>query len=166
MKRFVLCVTLLFFGIIKHKAQDLSHLPVGPSLISASSVHNPGAAEEITETLLIKLLTFEGRLDNNKIRLQWTIDENQAADRFEVEKSIDGRNFAIAALVFTSEKAGNENYAFFETMTDTDKIFYRLKMIDKAQKVEYSKMLVIPAGNNPLTINQGSNYYAFGVIKR
>jgi len=44
--------------------------------------------------------------------------------------------------VFASEKTDVENYMFYETVNSTDKVMYRLIMIDKQQDASYSKILV------------------------
>ncbi len=93
--------------------------------------------------LPVELISFKGNLSNNRVFLQWVIDKNETADRFDVERSVDGVNFTIAALVFTSEKDGNENYMFYENLNNTGKVYYRLKMYDKSQAINYSKILVI-----------------------
>jgi hypothetical protein len=89
----------------------------------------------------IKIISFQGNINNDKISLQWTIDENETADRFELEKSSDGENFSIAALVFTSEKAGEENYMFYERPKKINTVYYRLKIYTKSQDINYSKVL-------------------------
>ena len=92
----------------------------------------------------VKVISFEGNINNDKVTLQWTIDENESTDRFELEKGIDGVNFNLAALVFTSEKTGNENYMFYERFKKTNPVYYRLKIFTKAQDINYSKILRIP----------------------
>lgn len=88
-----------------------------------------------------KIINFQGNIDNGKITLQWTINENETTDRFDVEKSTDGVNFTIAALVFTSEKIGNENYIFYERFKKDTPVYYRLKLYGKSQDTGYSKAL-------------------------
>jgi hypothetical protein len=92
-------------------------------------------------TLPVKLVSFNGNLNNKKVTLQWVVAENEIADKFEIEKSLDGTNFSTAAVVFGSDKTGTENYQFAETM-NSDKVFYRLRMTDKSQIVNYSKTLM------------------------
>ena len=96
-----------------------------------------------------RLIIFQGNLNNNnKVLLQWTVAENERDDRFEVERSTDGKNFRLAALVFTSEKTGNENYLFYENLNTTGKIYYRLKMYEKSGTIVYSKMLTFQTKAN------------------
>ena len=88
-----------------------------------------------------KIIRFEGNIGNGKITLQWGINENETTDRFDVEKSTDGVKFTMAALVFTSEKTGNENYMFYERRKKDASVYYRLKLYGKSQDTSYSKVL-------------------------
>jgi hypothetical protein len=102
-----------------------------------------------TDSILpVEFISFKGNLNNNKVFLQWVIDKNETADRFDVERSVDGINFTMAALVFTSEKTGSESYVFYEYLNNTNKIYYRLKMYDKSKAINYSKILVFQNTSN------------------
>ena len=90
--------------------------------------------------LPVRLTSFQGNLNNNKVNLEWAVAENEIAEKFELEKSIDGVDFHTAAMVFTSEKTGTEKYQYAETM-NTEKIYYRLRMTDKSGRVTYSMIL-------------------------
>ena len=90
----------------------------------------------------IRLHSFSATQKNDKVYLQWVIADNGAVERFEVERSIDGRKFTTGALVFGSEETGNEIYKFFE-VTPRGRVMYRLKMFNKDLKTEYSNVLLL-----------------------
>ena len=93
--------------------------------------------------LPVHLMTFQGNMNkNNKVTLNWTVADNETVNSFEVERSVNGRDFTTVGIVFSSEKMGMENYMFSETFTGSDKVMYRLKMIDKGHDIDYSKILV------------------------
>ena len=102
-----------------------------PSLVSLS-----------TPQPSVKLINFKGSINKNKIWLQWMVEENEDADQFIVEKSIDGKNFAMAALVFGTDKSETENYQFYEK-ANNKKVSYRIKLITKKQEAEYSSVIEI-----------------------
>ena len=85
--------------------------------------------------LPVKFLTFQGNHNNNRTKLQWTVANNEGIDRFEVERSTNGKDFTLAAIVFASETAGNEVYDFFENTTNTGKLFYRIKVVETSKKI-------------------------------
>jgi len=94
-------------------------------------------------TLPIHLMNFQGNMNkNNKVTLNWTVADNEIANNFEIERSFNGRDFTTVGVVFASEKMGTENYMFYETTSGTDKVMYRLKMIDKNHEVNYSRILI------------------------
>jgi hypothetical protein len=95
-----------------------------------------------TSSLLpVKLNNFQGSKNKTNVQLQWTVGMNEIANTFEVERSNDGKNFATAALMFGTEKSGNETYSYNEVNEDA-KVYYRLKMVDKSDVQTYSKILV------------------------
>jgi len=93
--------------------------------------------------LPVHLMSFQGNMNkNNKVTLNWTVADNETANSFEVERSTNGRDFTTVGVVFATEKIGMQNYMFYETYTGSDKVMYRLKMIDKNREIDYSKILV------------------------
>lgn len=101
-----------------------------------------------TGVLSVKMLSFQGSMENNRILLEWDVLQNEAADRYVVEKSINGRDFSPINVIDASNKIGSEKYAVVDYILETDKVFYRLKVYDKAQQSEYSKTLVFQVNEN------------------
>ena len=95
-----------------------------------------------TATVSAKVISFHGSISNEKAILQWTVSANENAAQFEVEKSSDGKNFTMAALVFGTDKANTDNYQFYEKK-GAKEITYRIKIINKNQSVEYSSLVDI-----------------------
>lgn len=100
------------------------------------------ATYNISKPQPVKIVSFQGNRNNNKVSMQWVITENETAEQFEVEKSVDGKNFSIVALVFGTDRAQTETYMFYEK-SSSKKVSYRIKCIDKNQAVTYSDILVI-----------------------
>ena len=94
-------------------------------------------------TLPVNLVRFQGNMNkNNKVTLNWIVADNETANSFEIERSFNGLDFTTVGVVFASEKRGTENYMFYETVNNNDKVMYRLKMIDKGHDVDYSRILI------------------------
>jgi hypothetical protein len=98
-------------------------------------------------TLPVKLVSFSGNLKDNKVALAWRVDMNETADRFEVERSVDGGKFTYAGSVMGTYNSGTATYNFADPVSANGKLAYRLKMIDNNQKVEYSKIISFYSGN-------------------
>ena len=82
-------------------------------------------------------------------RINWTIANNRAAKSFEVEKSTDGKNFKLIAVLIATEKYGTESYTYGDTATGADKIMYRLRILNKSQHDFYSRIILVRAKVTP-----------------
>jgi hypothetical protein len=69
------------------------------------------------------------------------LQQNEDADHFELERSTDGKDFMTAAVVMPSFKSGSESYSINEIMK-SEKVYYRLKVLDKNTTISFSKTLV------------------------
>jgi hypothetical protein len=88
-----------------------------------------------------KIISFSSLINKKKVLLSWTVDENQETDRFEVERSFNGKAFVFAAMVFGTDKAGIDYYQFFEKMKKS-KTYYRVKTVARDGSVTYSKIIL------------------------
>jgi hypothetical protein len=68
------------------------------------------------------------------------INHNELVSQIEVESSRDGKNYSMAALVFSTEKKDNDVYYFYEK-AKTGKLFYRLKILHKDQTIRFSAIV-------------------------
>lgn len=104
----------------------------GQSSLSTAAILNSSA----------KLISFTGICKNDKVFLEWTVEENEAACQFEVERSTDGKKYSLTALVFGTDKSEAGKYQFYEKK-GRQKTMYRLKLIHKNKKAEYSPVVEI-----------------------
>ena len=106
-------------------------------------------------TLPVHLVSFQGNINKqNKVTLNWKVADNETVGYFEIERSLNGSDFVPVATVFATEKNGTEEYTYAETVSSNEKVMYRLKMYDKQQDIDYSKILVFQKSgvNNNNTI--------------
>ena len=101
-------------------------------------------------TLPLDLLSFTGQLQNNNtVLLNWKTENEINTSHFVIERSIDGSRFVALGNVTANGRnnvPGSINYAF----TDNDainqssqKLYYRLKMVDIDGTYEYSNIVAI-----------------------
>lgn len=96
----------------------------------------------ILGSLPVKLLSFDGKLQNGDAHLQWSIDSDKDLLSFEVQHSTNGVQFAkVGAL-----KPAGKNYSFVHSKLPAGKHFYRLLVKEKAGAF-YSKTIVLMVGN-------------------
>ena len=107
-----------------------------------------------------QLISFRGSLNDRKVLLQWVVKENETTNQFEVQKSTDGKNFVMAALVFSTDIKETGNYQFYED-AGNKKIFYRIKLITRDQKTEYSSIIEIDPAKPEQSENPKTNTHVY-----
>ena len=108
----------------------------------------PGGCPAVNIPLPLKLTSFSGNTINNKVRLQWAVDENATGHHFEIEKSINGSSFQKEDIVFATEKQGRETYTYDGPSKLESNISYRMKLVNKDGSSSYSKVLAFSMQND------------------
>ncbi|RYY56694.1 MAG: hypothetical protein EOO09_05530 [Chitinophagaceae bacterium] len=73
---------------------------------------------------------FEYTLKSDRIYFHWTVTDNQAADKFELQSSTDGTSFSSVALVFGTDISESNQYKFFVKKSQHTQVF-RIRIIQK-----------------------------------
>lgn len=110
---------------------------------------NTNCPELIFGALATRLTAFSVNNQNGKTHLLWTITNNELAKEFLVEESADGIHFNLINKISSSVKPGPETYQF-TTIQTTVKAYYRIQLIDRQDKVQYSRVLSFSKGQNLL----------------
>jgi hypothetical protein len=101
----------------------------------------PVASLSQSESTIVSAISqFTCNIVDNRIVLTWENAENEQTDRFELERSKDGKRFSTAALVFGTDTPGIAGYKFHEKVF-SGKVYYRIKIIRKDKSIEYSTVL-------------------------
>ncbi|UAY52470.1 T9SS type A sorting domain-containing protein [Ferruginibacter albus] len=102
------------------------------------------AIYENTEiTVPLTLLNFTGNIYNAAADLQWATASEVNASSTSIERSYDGVNFAFINSVAAKNSVIYNSYTYQdETLQfNADKVYYRLKFIDKDGSSRYSKVV-------------------------
>lgn len=92
--------------------------------------------------LPVTLVSFSGRLQNNKAFLSWTAENEINFSRYEIERSNDGTNFSSIGSVAARQSVQIVSYLFTDDqLTAGSIIYYRLKMIDLDGQYRYSNII-------------------------
>ena len=134
MTKFTAFIILIALRIAYHP------LPV-PSAIAPFASPTPYSSSTLPPSPA-KIINVEGNIRKHKVILNWVVSENETARQFEVEKSTDGKNFFLTALVFGTDQPATGNYQYFEK-AGIQKTIYRIKLINKNQQTEYSSLVII-----------------------
>ena len=86
---------------------------------------------------------FSGAQVNSCNRLDWTISNNKAANSFEIERSTDGKDFKVVAVLLASEKYNIESYTYTDSVRGADKVMYRLRILNTRQHDFYSRIIIV-----------------------
>lgn len=97
--------------------------------------------------LPVKLTSFQGKMMDGRVSLRWDLTENKNAQRFEIERSLNGKDFSLVGIVLASENGGRESYSFVNDINSNLKVMYRLKIIDNNNIADYSRILLFQQDN-------------------
>lgn len=105
---------------------------------SDSTRYRMGLCRYNFNILPVHLLTFTAKLQQDKVNLNWKVENEVSFDRYEVERSTNGKEFSKIGTV----KAVNaKEYSLIDPLNEkqeTRNLYYRLKMMDKDGKFTYS----------------------------
>lgn len=132
---------------------------MGPSTtftyILADNGFDPAVSNVATVTLNftspiilpVELISFTARLaGDRKVELNWSTATEINASHFVVERSLDGRNFSDAGIVFANGNSTSvQHYAFTDQLGNMTKsvIYYRLRQVDADGKSAFSSTRII-----------------------
>lgn len=96
-------------------------------------------------TLPVKLVSFTGNANGNNNILNWKTSSEINSNRYEVERSFDGRNFERIASVKSFNNPSGHIYTLSDNVSllNLKLYYYRLKMVDNDGKYSYSPVINI-----------------------
>jgi uncharacterized delta-60 repeat protein len=89
--------------------------------------YNIALARLDNKVLPLRLLSFTARRSGKSNLLQWRTAHEINVDRFEIQRSANGREYTVKGFV----KAGAFNYSFKDENRGSGINYYRLRMIDR-----------------------------------
>ncbi len=94
--------------------------------------------------LPITLTYFRGEISNGTAALTWQTATETENDFFEIEKSIDGKEFNMIGLVQgNGTKHSPTEYIYYDTENNNGKTHYRFKQVDFDGNFIYSPIVII-----------------------
>jgi hypothetical protein len=103
-----------------------------------------------TGVVAVNDLKLSAKQLNNAVMINWTaVQENNNA-KFEIEKSVDGKNFTKIGNVLSKGNATTQNNYWIEDNNPTAINYYRVKAIATDGKTSFSTIekLILKANNN------------------
>jgi hypothetical protein len=98
--------------------------------------------------LSVDLISFSGKQQNEKILLSWKTENEKNNDHFEIQRSMDGKDFSSLGKVY----AGRASHPVFQYQYEDynykqGRNYYRLKQVDKDGKYLISKAIIVNTVN-------------------
>jgi hypothetical protein len=105
--------------------------------------------------LAIKLGNISATNVGSRNRVDWNTESELIGDKFEVERSADGRNFTYMGTV--NAKGTASAYSYWDEIPVTGVNHYRLKMYDAAGNYTYSKVVTANVKTGAFTVEAYPN---------
>ncbi len=118
----------------------------------AATSFNPTTCSEDGDItpLPVELLSFKGKATPSGVNLEWETASEINNDRFEVERSQDGRNFQkIGTVDGAGSSSVSHNYSYLDYVAITGILYYRLRQVDFDGTDSYSKTIAIKLKAGP-----------------
>ena len=123
-------------GLVYGPARMVDSLAITPAPNDVFRFYND------ISVLPVTLLKFTATPGNRKsVNINWTTVLEINSDYFEIERSADATNFqSIGKVSAKGNSSGIEDYTFVDPAPINAVNYYRLKMVDRDAKFEYSKV--------------------------
>lgn len=98
--------------------------------------------------LPVKLVTFEGNSIGNDVKLTWATALELNNKGFEIERSLNGKQFESVGFVKGNGNTNTVNYSYtdinaFAGSGEAGNLYYKLKQVDNNNGVEYSNTIKV-----------------------
>jgi trimeric autotransporter adhesin len=95
-----------------------------------------------------EIISFNAQLKNGYSELKWQVNQEQNLQQYDVERSIDGKNFIKIGSVAARGGVESQSYQFNDVEAVTGKVFYRIKLVANSNNAyKYSNILSVSVSN-------------------
>lgn len=118
----------------------------GPFSIGRNNITSlsPFSVTSSEGPLPLRLISFSGRIVNGLVQLEWQTASEQNTSLFSIQKSDDGLHFSeIGKVMAAGNSAENKNYFFTDPGKLFNKSFYKIKILDKDGKYNFSRVVIM-----------------------
>jgi len=138
----------------------------GTTVVPITVSSNPASAasnrfyvvfENTAGPLPIDISSIKAYEKNSGIQVDWVMNSEQDMDKYEVEKSTDGRHFVKTGTVLSKGNSNIQvNYGWFDANPAFGDNFYRIKSFEKSGTNKYSDIVRVNIGKG---ISTGISMY-------
>jgi hypothetical protein len=135
----------LFFATITYNGAVTSLDSITSTATLANNTSEFGPTVNILQLLGCTLTGFTAAWNKNEVSLNWKAICDTKFQYFEIEHSVDGKNFSRLKTIASVERAVIVSYDFTHKGIKEGTHFYRLKMVSVNNDVKYSNLVYIKA---------------------
>ncbi|MBJ6117708.1 T9SS type A sorting domain-containing protein [Pontibacter sp. BT310] len=109
------------------------------------AIHNISwRKEQVIAPLPVELVSFKAKREQNTTILTWATASEKNNDRFDVERSQDGKHFSkIGEITGNGNSNRTLNYTYTDNRPATGVSYYRLRQVDYDGTIEFSKTITV-----------------------
>ncbi|KAA3437491.1 T9SS type A sorting domain-containing protein [Rufibacter hautae] len=98
----------------------------------------------IGNPLPVTLTRFEGASRSGAVVLAWSTASEKNNDRFEIERSINGKDFKkVGEVKGNGNSSATVDYSYTDRNAASGTVYYRLRQVDFDNAFEYSKVIAV-----------------------
>jgi hypothetical protein len=113
------------------------------------SIDNYTTFSSISSVVLpVGFSSLDATAINNSISLKWAVGTENNVTGYEIQKSIDGHDYANIGFV---NATGQSSYSFVDTRTSTT-AYYRIKSVDVNGRYTYSPIATVKEGKSMIQL--------------
>jgi hypothetical protein len=139
--------TISIGGVRKYGVNDNFNL-YGYGIANKNTGASPNGFST-SAALPVQFTSFVVTQKNDQIQIKWSTAQEKDNSHFEVEKSVDGRNWTAIAVVFGN---GTSNlvhqYSYITKAENTPVVYYRIRQVDVDGSSTYTSIRTISADSN------------------
>jgi hypothetical protein len=137
------------------QSADAANTAASPFLITITPTTNPVGiiatnanytiSRDVPSILPLNILSFTGKQNdlNRQIELKWVTTNEVNTKNFEIQESVDGKNFTVIGTLPSKNTTGIHHYNFVVNNNKTGVLYYKLKQIDLDGKFQFSHVIAI-----------------------
>jgi hypothetical protein len=128
-----------------------------PLFTISSTIAVPNAN---STTLPVQLTGLKAIQVDKDVLVKWTTSAESNVDRYEVERSVDSRQFTLIATVSARGSAVSADYIYLDRNPFPGNNYYRIKTVDKSGEIRFSSIVYVKF----VTVSGSLNVYPNPII--
>ncbi|MBL7696860.1 MAG: hypothetical protein JNK79_01830 [Chitinophagaceae bacterium] len=91
-----------------------------------------------------EITAFNAEKVNDAVAITWTPTDEATTNHFEIQRSTDGTNWKVVAIMFPFEDVSMvHSYKYSDKTFNSESSYYRIRQIETNRKESFSKVLIV-----------------------